>query len=440
MPEPQAPLDPVATLRSRRFVAVLVLASVVGVVVSFISWGFLELVNQIQQYVFTDLPADLGFPQVPWWWPLPVLALAGLPVAFAVTRLPGAGGHVPAEGLKMSATTPGMLPGIVLAAFASLGLGVVLGPEAPLIAIGAGFTVLVVGQAKKDAPQQMLMVLGAAGSFAAISMIFQSPIVAAVLMIEATGLAGPTLPLILLPGLLAAGIGSLTFIGISHWQALNTSAYSLGPLPLPSFASPTWTEVAWTIVLAVAAAIAVFVVRAIGLRVAAHVSRRAILVIPLAGLVVAALSIVFAQITDKGTDEVLFSGQEALPGLIAQSSTWSLSALGLVLVCKGLAWSVSLGAFRGGPTFPALFIGAAGGVLASHLPGMTITPAVAVGMAAMAAAMLRLPLSSIVLATVLTSTAGVGAGPLIIVGAVTAYLVTLWLDRSGTTKPASNTT
>ena len=37
------------------------------------------------------------------------------------------------------------------------------------------------------------------------------------LVIEASGLGGATLPLILVPGLIAAGIGSLVFIGISNW-------------------------------------------------------------------------------------------------------------------------------------------------------------------------------------------------------------------------------
>ena len=100
-----------------------------------------------------------------------------------------------------------------------------------------------------------------------------------------------------------------------------------------------------------------------------------------------------------------------------------------MILCKALAWAISLGTFRGGPTFPALYLGAAGGLLASYLPGLGITPAVAVGMAAMAAAMLRLPLSSIVIATALTVVAGAGTAPLIVVGAVTAYLVTLTLDR-----------
>ena len=83
-----------------------------------------------------------------------------------------------------------------------------LGPEAPLIALGAALARLGRPQrVKKDAPPQALIVLAAAGSFAAISVIFGSPIVAAVLVIEATGLGGPTLPLILVPGLLAAGSG-----------------------------------------------------------------------------------------------------------------------------------------------------------------------------------------------------------------------------------------
>ena len=43
-------------------------------------------------------------------------------------------------------------PGIVIAAFATLSLGVVLGPEAPLIAIGSGLGVLAVHLIKRDAP------------------------------------------------------------------------------------------------------------------------------------------------------------------------------------------------------------------------------------------------------------------------------------------------
>jgi hypothetical protein len=100
----------------------------------------------------------------------------------------------------------------------------------------------------------------------------------------------------------------------------------------------------------------------------------------------------------------------------------------MVMLCKGLAWAASLGSFRGGPTFPAIYLGAAGGIAASHLPGMSLTAGVAVGMAVMVVSFLKLPLSAIIIATALTVPAGVGLGPLIIIGTVVAYLATLALE------------
>ena len=145
-------------------------------------------------------------------------------------RLPGNGGHIPADGLKTGPpTTPIQLPGVILAALASIGLGLVLGPEAPLIGLGTGLALLAVTLSKKDVPDQAKMVLAAAASFAALSTIFGSPIIGAVIIIEAAGLGGPTLPLVLLPGLLAAGVGSLVFIGVGSVTGLSSSAYAIAP-------------------------------------------------------------------------------------------------------------------------------------------------------------------------------------------------------------------
>jgi len=415
-------------LRSERFVLLLVFAAVVGVVVSVASWGFLELIHQIQVGVFTDLPKRLGFAGTTWWWLLAVLSLAGLPVAFAIVRLPGHGGHLPAEGLHIGSTEPNMVPSIVLAALATIGLGLVLGPEAPLIALGSALAVFTVKLAKKDAPPQMLMVLGAAGAFAAISALFGSPIVAAILIIEASGLGGATLPLIVIPGLIAAGIGSLVFIGMGSWTGLSTSAYALVPLHLPAISRPTWEEIGWTILIGLGAAIVTFVVRWLGLRTAGLVPKKPFILTPAVGLIVAGLAIAFDQISGKGVNQVLFSGQSALPGLVEHAAAYSLGALALLLLFKGLAWSLCLGSFRGGPTFPAIFLGAAGGIAATHLPGMPLGPAVAVGMGAMVATVLKLPLSGIVVATALTVTSGAATIPLIIVGVVVAYLAILALE------------
>jgi H+/Cl- antiporter ClcA len=178
-PTPSAarPVEPGSLLRSKNYRVLLVLASVLGVVVSVAAWGFLELIHYTQQWVYKELPGDLGFGRVPTWWPLPVLAVAGVLVAFAIIRLPGTGGHQPADGVKTGGgpTKPIELPGVVLAALASVGLGMVLGPEAPLIGLGTGLAVLAVRSAKKDAPDQVVALMAAAASFAAISSLFGSP-------------------------------------------------------------------------------------------------------------------------------------------------------------------------------------------------------------------------------------------------------------------------
>src|SRR5436305_9599661 len=265
----------------------------------------------------------------------------------------------------------------------------------------------------------------AAGTFAALSLVFASPLIAAVVVIEATGIGGARLPLVLLPGLLAAGIGSLVSLGMGSFTGLSTSAFSLGALQLPNFSRPDIAEFGWTIALAIAIAVVTQAVLQLGLGTFRVVSRRLLLLLPLVGLIVAGLAIAFSQATGKSVNEVLFSGQDQLPGLVAQAGTWSLTALALLIAFKGLGYALSLGSFRGGPTFPALFLGAAAGIMASHLAGFPITPAVAVGMGAATVAVLKLPLSAVVIATLLTAKSGVGAEPLIIVGVVVSYVVTL---------------
>jgi hypothetical protein len=77
-----------------------------------------------------------------------------------------------------------------------------------------------------------------------------------------------------------------------------------------------------------------------------------------------------------------------------------------------------------------MFLGAAGGIMASHLAGFPESAAVAVGIGTTVACVLRLPLTGVVIATLLcTHAAGVGVEPLIIVGVVVAYVATLLLSR-----------
>jgi H+/Cl- antiporter ClcA len=433
MAESSPPVAADSSPKSKAFLVLLALAAAVGVGVSLAAWGFLELIHQIQVGLFTDLPKELGYHHgAPSWFYVVVLGIAGLLTAAAIVRLPGDGGHVPAEGLKIGGdpVQPLELPGIILAAFATIGGGLVLGPEAPLIALGAGLGVFAIRSLKKDTPAEAQAVMAAAGSIAAMALLFNSPIIAAVILLEALGLDREKLPLILLPGLLAAGIGSLISIGMGSLTGLSTSAYALGTLTLPALDQPALADFAWTFLLAIGVAALTFGVLRIGLLSHPFARRKPFLVLPAVGIVVALLAVAFHEATGKGIEEVLFSGQDALSGLATGAATWSISALLLLLLFKGLAWGISLGSFRGGPTFPALFIGAAAGILASHLPGFDLTGAVAVGMGAGAVSVLKLPLSCVVLASLLVSKSGAGAEPLIIVGVVVAYLVTVGLGKA----------
>jgi H+/Cl- antiporter ClcA len=439
--ETAPPAEPTAeqaaqTMRSKRFVVLLVIVAIIGVVISLAAWCFLEGVAQLQKELYTHLPHALGYKNgPPVWWPLPLLGIAGLLVALAIMRLPGEGGHLPARGLAAgSPTKPIDLPGVILAAGAAVGFGLVVGPEAPLIALGSAGALLTIGLTRRQMPPTALQVIAASGAFAALSFLFESPLIAAVILIEATAIGGTRLPLILIPGLLAAGIGSLVSIGMGSFTGLSTSAYALSPIVLPNYGHPTIGQFGWTILLAAIVAVVTRGIMMGGLATYGVVARRLLLFLPVVGLIVAGLAMAFHGITSRSINEVLFSGQDALPGLVSQAGTWTVAALIWVIVFKGIAYSLCIGAFRGGPTFPAVFLGAAAGILASHLPGFPITPAVAVGLGCSVTAVLRLPLSAIVLATLLTVHSGTGDEPLIIVGVVVAYLVTVSLT---TPAPAS---
>jgi len=426
---PSAPAGPLELLRSRSYVGLLVLGAIVGVVVAAAAYFFLKGVAEAQQYLFTTFPDDLGFDEAPVWWPLPILALGGLVVGLTIRYLPGTGGHDPAEGFKASGAVPPIeLPGIIIAAFATLACGAVLGPEAPLIAIGSGMGVLAVHLIRRNAPQQASVVIAAAGSFAAISTLFGSPLTGAFLLMEVSGLGGPMLGVVLVPGLLAAGVGSLIFIGLNAWTGFGN--FSLAVPDIPTFTTPDVAQLLWAIGIGIAAAFLGSGIRRLALWLRPVVKRRMVLLTPVAGLAVAGLAIAFGQWTDESASQVLFSGQTALTGLIEQASTWTVGALVLLIVCKSLAYSVSLSAFRGGPTFPGMFIGAVGGIALSHLPGLPMIAGAAMGIGAMTVAMLGFPLTSVLIVAVLLPTDAIALTPLVIVAVVVSYVTSARLEPS----------
>src|SRR4051794_37719564 len=267
--------------------------------------------------------------------------VGGVLVALAIQRLPGIGGHSPADGFHAGGVTaPIELPGILLAALATLSFGVVLGPEAPLILMGSGLGALAVRLAARDAPPTAAAVVAAAGSFAAIASLLGSPLLGAFLLLEASGLGGPMLGLVLLPGLLAAGLGSLIFLGLD--SVTGFGSLSLTIPGLPPFDHLTLAMFGWALAFGVVAPFLGRGITLLAIWVRSRVQPRMMLLMPVLGLLIAGLAIGFSQATDHPISMVLFSGQSQLGTLLGQAADWSVGALLLLLVCKGLAYSLSL--------------------------------------------------------------------------------------------------
>jgi H+/Cl- antiporter ClcA len=263
-------------------------------------------------------------------------------------------------------------------------------------------------------------VVAAAGSFAAISALLGSPLAGAFLLMEAVGIGGAMLRAILLPGLVASGIGTLVFIGLDAWTGFGT--FTLALPDLPPFTRPDIAQFGWALGIGVAAAVLVAAVRWIAVLLRHPVERHLLVATPLIGLAVAGLAIAYAQATGHDIADVLFSGEAGLPAVVGANADYTVGALLLLLVVKSLAYAGSLVAFRGGPTFPAVFLGAVGGIALSHLPGLPLVPAIAMGMGATCAAMLQLPLTSVLVASLIMGSDGLAVMPLVIVAVAVSFI------------------
>jgi len=152
------------------------------------------------------------------------------------------------------------------------------------------------------------------------------------------------------------------------------------------------------------------------------VERQVLVLTPVAGFGIGAAAVIFGELTTHSSSEVLFSGQDALPNLIEGAAGWTVGALVLLMICKGVAYTLALSCFRGGPTFPGMFIGGAGGIALSHLPGLPMIAGAAMGIGAMTVVMLGLPLTSVLLVDIFLSADSLALTPIVIVAVVVAYV------------------
>ena len=128
---------------------------------------------------------------------------------------------------------------------------------------------------------------------------------------EASGLAGAMMSAVLLPGLLAAGVGSLVFVGLNSWTGWGT--LSLAVPGIPPFTSPTFAEFLWAIAIGLMAPVLGTAIKRLALTLQPIIERRRVALMPLGGVAVGGLAIAFGQATDKAASD----GAVLRPGLAA---------------------------------------------------------------------------------------------------------------------------
>ena len=429
MATPSADQPAMSAAEYGRLVAV---GALIGIPAALVAALFLAFVHDLEHWLWDDLPHELGLSAPPWYLVIG-LPVAGACVVLAARRLlPGDGGHPPLQGIGGGAVPVSHAAGIALAAIGTLSFGAVLGPEAPLIALGAivGGVFTLVARADENGRA----VLSTAGSFAAISALFGGPVVGGMMMVEGGLERGKRLLAVLVPGFVAAAIGYVLFVGLGDWGGLATQGLAVPNLP--AYNGTHVYDLIIGVVVGVVAAVLVAGIRRAASELAKEGPRRLGLPVLLVG---GGLAVgLIAQVADwlgANSQDVLFSGQSAIPDVAA---TTSAGILLLLLVAKSICYLISLGCgFRGGPVFPAIFVGIAVAEFAHAWFDVSPTLAVAVGAAAGMAAGTRLLITSTLFASLLVGTAGIDAVPAAVLAACAAWLTMQALDKRTETRAAA---
>jgi H+/Cl- antiporter ClcA len=397
----------------------LVLAVVVGVLAAAGGSLFLEVIHLGESFVFDTVPSSMGFDEAPWWWAA-LLLLLGASIVLLGRQMPGATGKGPLTGFHFDNPLV-IVPSILVAALGTLVFGFVLGPEAPLIVLGTAIGALLTWRADKQA-RQVAMLLG---GVAAIGAVLGNPFVTGFMILEfaAFGLV----PAVILPAaFVALGAGFLTQVGIDGLPGFGL--HTLEVPGVPAYDQIAFGDVLLGLLVAVLAAVVTVAVRESAVAIDRAGQRRPIPMLYVAA-VVTALVLLIAQVGfGIAQDQILFSGQSGMGALVQETS---IAAVIVIIVGKGIAYAVALGGgLRGGPIFPATFLGVAAGVLVSLIvPAASVSPLAAAGIAASAAAMIKLPGTSALLGAALIGGSGAAIAPFAIFGAVIGLLVRTVVDR-----------
>lgn len=394
------------------------LGLVIGLLASGAATLFVAVEHQLMHLLWDALPEALGVPAPPWWLVIGLPTL-GAGLTLLAMKLPGGGGHSPLAGLKLSIELES-LASVLAASLAALCFGAVLGPEAPLMAIGTAIGAAVFRREASETKPAMMLV----GAMAAIGVVLGSPLITAILVLEMAVFAGAkiTQPNVLLPALAALGSGFALQVGVGDWAGLGES--QLGFTSIAEYPTARPADLLVGAVVAALTAIVALASHRLGGRVAGLAKANPKLVLLVSGAAIGLLAWLVRLWTGADVAWVLFAGQSSMTDYLGVSAV----GIGVVLVvAKAIAFAISLGSgFRGGSMFPAVAMGTILAGIGAQLFAAESAPALAAaGIAAGATAAMRMPLAGVVFGTLLTSNAGPATTIPAIIGAIVAMLIVL---------------
>ncbi|MFB7338493.1 ion channel protein [Streptomyces hydrogenans] len=342
-------------------------ALVVGVGSALLFLGVSKIAEELQSVLWETLPDALDIGRYSSLWVIAVLTATGVAVGLVIWKVPGHAGPDPAsEGLGGPPMAPGVVPGLLIASTLALAGGVSLGPEQPTIASAIALAAWLGLRALPGVPGAFWVSLATAGTFGAL---FGTPVAAALVLSEAlVGRPGHgSLWDRLFAPLVAAGAGAMTT------QLLSDPSFAMG---LPPLTDPGWEDLLAALVVATLGALFgllgcwafPYLHRAFGRL------RHPMVMLPAGGLLLGLLGALGGHLT-------LFKGLQETKELVGSIGEFSSGELAKLAVVKLAALLIAAACgFRGGRVFPAVFIGAAFGLVAQALVP-EIHPAVAVSSA-----------------------------------------------------------
>ncbi|WP_312080189.1 ion channel protein [Leclercia sp.] len=334
--------------RARTMLLLAPPALIIGVASSLILIVIMKVASVLQAVLWTSLPSAVGLNASSPTWVVLTLTLAGIAVGLVIRYSPGHAGPDPAtEPLIGAPVDTAALPGLIIALIIGLAGGVSLGPEHPVMAVNIALAVAVGSRVFPRVNALDWTILASAGTIGAL---FGTPVAAALIFSQT--LSGNTeIPLWdrLFAPLLSAAAGALTTSLFFHPHF---------SLPIAHYSQMQLADIfSGAIVVAIAIALGMVAVWCLPrLHRLMHRLKHPVLILGTGGLILGILGAIGGNIT-------LFKGLDEMQQM-AFSQLFSVSDYLLFALIKLAALVVAAACgFRGGRIFPAVFVGAALGLM-----------------------------------------------------------------------------